>query len=56
MAGFNVVTVDQTDDGNLDLEAFKMAVTDRTAGMIQTNPTSLSVFDTNSADHGRHDP
>lgn len=47
MAGFNVVTIDQTDDGNLDLEAFKTAVSDRTAGMIQTNPTSLSVFDTN---------
>jgi len=47
MAGFNVVTVDQTEDGNLDLEAFKTAVTDRTAGMIQTNPTSLSVFDAN---------
>ncbi len=47
MAGFNVVTIDQTDDGNLDLEALKVAVTDRTAGMIQTNPTSLSVFDPN---------
>jgi len=47
MAGFNVVTIDQTDDGNLDLDALKVAVTDRTAGMIQTNPTSLSVFDPN---------
>ena len=47
MAGFNVITIDQTEDGNLDLEALKVAVTDRTAGMIQTNPTSLSVFDTN---------
>jgi glycine dehydrogenase subunit 2 len=47
MAGFNVITVDQTEDGNLDLAALKVAVSDRTAGMIQTNPTSLSVFDTN---------
>jgi glycine dehydrogenase subunit 2 len=47
MAGFKVITVDQTEDGNLDLEALKVAVSDRTAGMIQTNPTSLSVFDTN---------
>lgn len=47
MAGFNVITVDQTEDGNLDLEALKAALSDRTAGMIQTNPTSLSVFDTN---------
>jgi glycine dehydrogenase subunit 2 len=47
MAGFNVVTIDQTEDGNLDLGAFEAAVSDRTAGMIQTNPTSLSVFDTN---------
>jgi glycine dehydrogenase subunit 2 len=47
MAGFNVVTIDQTDDGNLDLEAFNAALSDRTAGMIQTNPTSLSIFDTN---------
>ena len=47
MAGFKVVTIDQTEDGNLDLEALKAAISDRTAGMIQTNPTSLSVFDTN---------
>jgi len=47
MAGFNVITVDQTEDGNLDLAALKAAISDRTAGMIQTNPTSLSVFDTN---------
>ena len=47
MAGFNVITVDQKEDGNLDLEALKVAITDRTAGMIQTNPTSLSIFDTN---------
>jgi glycine dehydrogenase subunit 2 len=47
MAGFNVITIDQTEDGNLDLEALKAAVGNKTAGMIQTNPTSLSVFDTN---------
>ena len=47
MAGFNVITIDQTEDGNLDLEALKVAVSDRTAGMIQTNPTSLSIFDSN---------
>ena len=47
MAGFNVITVDQTEDGNLDLAALKASISDRTAGMIQTNPTSLSVFDTN---------
>jgi glycine dehydrogenase subunit 2 len=47
MAGFNVITVDQTEHGNLDLEALKVALSDRTAGMIQTNPTSLSVFDSN---------
>jgi glycine dehydrogenase subunit 2 len=47
MAGFNVITVDQTENGNLDLAALKVAVSDCTAGMIQTNPTSLSVFDTN---------
>lgn len=46
-AGFNVVSIDQMDDGNLDMEAFKATVSDRTAGMIQTNPTSLSVFDPN---------
>jgi glycine dehydrogenase subunit 2 len=47
MTGFKVITIDQTDDGNLDLEALKTAVSDRTAGMIQTNPTSLSIFDPN---------
>jgi glycine dehydrogenase subunit 2 len=47
MAGFNVITLPQTESGNLDLEALKSVVSDRTAGMIQTNPTSLSVFDSN---------
>ncbi len=47
MAGFNVVTLPQTESGNLDFEALKSALSDRTAGMIQTNPTSLSVFDSN---------
>jgi glycine dehydrogenase subunit 2 len=47
MAGFNVVTIDQTEEGNLDMDAFRAAVSPRTAGMIQTNPTSLSVFDPN---------
>jgi len=47
MAGFNVVTLPQTESGNLDLDALKSVVSDRTAGMIQTNPTSLSVFDPN---------
>jgi glycine dehydrogenase subunit 2 len=46
-AGLNVVTIGQTEDGNLDMAAFKAAVSDRTAGMIQTNPTSLSIFDPN---------
>jgi glycine dehydrogenase subunit 2 len=45
MAGFTLITVDQAKDGNLDLEALRAAVSHRTAGMIQTNPTSLSVFD-----------
>jgi glycine dehydrogenase subunit 2 len=47
MAGFNVVTLPQTESGNLDLDALKASLSDRTAGMIQTNPTSLSVFDFN---------
>jgi glycine dehydrogenase subunit 2 len=47
MAGFNVVTLPQTESGNLDLDALKAAISDQTAGMIQTNPTSLSVFDPN---------
>jgi glycine dehydrogenase subunit 2 len=47
MAGFNVVTLPQTESGNLDLDALKATLSDRTAGMIQTNPTSLSVFDSN---------
>ncbi len=47
MAGFNVITVHQREDGNLDLEALQAAISERTAGMIQTNPTSLSVFEPN---------
>lgn len=47
MAGFNVITIDQKENGNLDLEALDAAISDQTAGMIQTNPTSLSIFDGN---------
>ncbi len=45
MAGFTVVTIDQTEEGHLDMAALEAAVSEKTAGMIQTNPTSLSVFD-----------
>jgi len=47
MAGFDVVTPPQTESGNLDIDALRAVLSDRTAGMIQTNPTSLSVFDSN---------
>jgi glycine dehydrogenase subunit 2 len=47
MAGFDVITLPQVESGNLDLDALKDAISDRTAGMIQTNPTSLGVFDPN---------
>lgn len=45
MAGFKVVTIPSNSDGTVDLEALKVAVSDRTAGFMITNPNTLGIFE-----------
>jgi len=45
MAGFKVVVIPSNKDGCIDLEALKAAVSDRTAGLMLTNPNTLGIFE-----------
>jgi glycine dehydrogenase subunit 2 len=45
MAGFSIVTVPSGEDGCIDLGALKEAVSDRTAGLMLTNPNTLGIFE-----------
>jgi glycine dehydrogenase subunit 2 len=47
MAGFNVIVIPSDEDGCVDLEALKAAVSDRTAGLMLTNPNTLGIFEKN---------
>ena len=47
MAGFDVVTIPSGEDGCIDLEALEEAVSDRTAGLMLTNPNTLGIFESN---------
>ncbi len=47
MAGFNVVVVPSGSDGCVDIEALKNAVSERTAGLMLTNPNTLGIFEKN---------
>ncbi len=47
MAGFNVVVIPSDEDGCVDLEALKEAVSGRTAGLMLTNPNTLGIFEKN---------
>ena len=42
--GYKVVTIYQTEDGLPDLEALKLAVSKRTAGLLITNPEDTGIF------------
>lgn len=46
MAGFHVVFVPSDNDGCVNIEAFKGAVSRRTAGLMLTNPNTLGIFET----------
>lgn len=39
MAGFKVVEIPSNENGTVDLEALESAVSERTAGLMLTNPT-----------------
>jgi len=47
MAGFNAVVVPSDDDGCVNIEALKAAVSERTAGLMLTNPNTLGIFEKN---------
>ncbi|MEM0058106.1 MAG: aminomethyl-transferring glycine dehydrogenase subunit GcvPB [Candidatus Bathyarchaeia archaeon] len=47
MAGFNVVVIPSDRDGCVDVEALKAAVSERTAGLMLTNPNTLGIFEKN---------
>ena len=47
MSGFNVVVVPSDDDGCVSLGALKAAVSERTAGLMLTNPNTLGIFEKN---------
>ncbi len=50
MAGFTVVEVPSGSDGNIDVEALKTVVSEKTAGLMITNPSTLGLFEENIAE------
>jgi len=47
MAGFHIVVVPSDDEGCVNIEALKEAVSERTAGLMLTNPNTLGIFEKN---------
>ncbi len=47
MAGFKVIEVKSDERGNVDIEALKAAVSEATAGLMITNPSTLGMFEEN---------
>ncbi len=47
MAGFKVVKIPTAPDGTLDLDALRAVLSDRTAGIMLTNPNTLGIFEKN---------
>jgi glycine dehydrogenase subunit 2 len=47
MSGFNVIIVPSDDGGCISLGALKAAVSERTAGLMLTNPNTLGIFEKN---------
>jgi glycine dehydrogenase subunit 2 len=45
MAGFNVIVIPSGRDGCIDLDALNTAVSNRTAGLMLTNPNTLGLFE-----------
>ncbi len=45
MAGFRIVRVPPNSDGTVDMDALKSAISERTAGMMITNPNTLGIFE-----------
>lgn len=45
MAGFKVIEIPSNDNGTVDLEALENAVSEKTAGLMLTNPNTLGIFE-----------
>ncbi|HID00253.1 MAG TPA: glycine dehydrogenase subunit 2, partial [Piscirickettsiaceae bacterium] len=45
MAGFKVIEIPSNEQGMVDLEALENAVSERTAGLMLTNPNTLGIFE-----------
>jgi glycine dehydrogenase subunit 2 len=45
MAGYKVVEVPSNEDGKVDISALRDAVSERTAGLMLTNPNTLGIFE-----------
>jgi len=45
MAGYRVVEIPSSNDGSVDLEALKAALSERTAALMITNPNTLGIFE-----------
>jgi len=50
MAGFRIVVVPSNQNGTVDLKALKTAVSEKTAGLMLTNPNTLGVFEEDIAE------
>jgi len=47
MAGFKIVEIKSKENGEVDVEALKAAVSDETAALMLTNPNTLGLFESN---------
>ncbi len=47
MAGFQVVSIPSNPDGSVNIEKLKVAVSDKTAGLMLTNPSTIGLFERN---------
>jgi glycine dehydrogenase subunit 2 len=50
MAGFKIVVVPSNQNGTVDLNALKTAVSENTAGLMLTNPNTLGIFEEDIAE------
>lgn len=50
MAGFKIVVVPSNSNGTVDLKALKAAVSEKTAGLMLTNPNTLGIFEEDIAE------
>jgi glycine dehydrogenase subunit 2 len=45
MAGFRVVRIPPSEEGTIDMNALKASISERTAGIMITNPNTLGIFE-----------